>query len=297
MSHKRKGVAMAVSRGMVSVIIPAYNRQKFISSAIESCMRQTYENIEVIVVDDGSTDGTVGRVESYAKKDGRIRLIEKENGGVSSARNLGAKSARGEYIFFLDSDDLLMKRGLESLVSAMEGVDFCIGDCREFYYFPWLSVRNRNIINRNVGWDESQLDIAHFITYGVRLGTIMYRRKIFDKLALPIHLKFNEDSFFNQEVFINYVGRVIREDISRIRNHYGNKSRRVENLDKIRSAHVKTVEYFSKYSDFMSRLGVDSYSKKLSEAKEISQAALVRPFYARNLLTWAMYVLYRKVKD
>ncbi|HOQ05879.1 MAG TPA: glycosyltransferase family A protein [Anaerohalosphaeraceae bacterium] len=102
----------------VSVIIPTYNRKVLVQEAVESVCRQTFRDFEILVIDDGSTDGTAQEI--VAIKDNRIRYFRKENGGVSSARNLGLREAKGAYIAFLDSDDLYVPDYLETMVSSLE---------------------------------------------------------------------------------------------------------------------------------------------------------------------------------
>lgn len=99
----------------VSVIIPAFNSARWIAGAVESCLRQTMATIEVIVVDDGSTDGTAGKLLPFGD---RVTCMRIENGGVSRARNLGAKRSSGEWLIFLDSDDRLLPHAIESLLGA-----------------------------------------------------------------------------------------------------------------------------------------------------------------------------------
>ena len=103
---------------LVSIIIPAYNTAPYIHKAINSCLNQTYKKIEVIVVDDGSTDDTLKVAQSYAEKDNRIRVCHQENRGVSSARNYGIREARGKYLVFLDSDDWLEDGAVKILLAA-----------------------------------------------------------------------------------------------------------------------------------------------------------------------------------
>ena len=106
----------------VSVIIPVYNVEKYLSECLDSVVNQTLKDIEIICVNDGSPDGSAEILEEYAQKDNRIKVITQENRGVSEARNSGLKIASGEYIAFLDSDDYidlkffeqLYKRGIES---------------------------------------------------------------------------------------------------------------------------------------------------------------------------------------
>ena len=105
---------------LVSVIMPAYNSEKYIGKSIESVLAQDYEKFELIIVDDGSKDGTKSIVEQYAKNDIRIKLLEQANQGVSAARNKGLDTATGEYVAFLDSDDLWDADNLSVMVQAAE---------------------------------------------------------------------------------------------------------------------------------------------------------------------------------
>lgn len=106
---------------LVSVIIPAFNRESFVASCIRSVLSQTYKNIEILLVDDGSTDRTHWRFVEFAKQDPRITIFSQENRGVSSARNLGLSNAKGTYIYFLDSDDYIRPNLIrECVTSALE---------------------------------------------------------------------------------------------------------------------------------------------------------------------------------
>lgn len=115
-----------MSENVISVIIPVYDVEKYLCRCIDSVLMQTYRSIEIILVDDGSPDQCPSICDKYAKKDERIRVIHKENGGLASARNAGLDIATGKYVFFLDSDDWLENCGLEELVDTAEKyqVDF-----------------------------------------------------------------------------------------------------------------------------------------------------------------------------
>lgn len=118
---------------LVSIIIPAYNVEQYISRGIESCLNQTYSNIEIVIVDDGSTDGTWDVIERYQQKDKRIVAKRKPNGGVSSARNQALEIAKGDYVLFLDSDDWLTKDAVENLVKLqMQYPEYLV--CTECYF-------------------------------------------------------------------------------------------------------------------------------------------------------------------
>lgn len=107
--------------GTVSVIVPAYNSEKYIQECIESILIQTYTDIQIIVVDDGSDDGTYDIVSAMSASDSRIELYRKENGGVSTARNFGIEKAKGRFIAFVDSDDVVGKHYIMGLLRAMGG--------------------------------------------------------------------------------------------------------------------------------------------------------------------------------
>lgn len=105
---------------LVSVIIPVYNVEKYLYDCVDSVVNQTYKNIEIILVDDGSTDGSSAICDKYALKHPNINVIHKQNGGLSDARNEGIKYAKGKYIYFLDSDDLIKKEAIQLLINESE---------------------------------------------------------------------------------------------------------------------------------------------------------------------------------
>ena len=101
---------------LVSVIIPAYNTELYIESMLDCVINQTYKNLEIIIVDDGSTDNTAQIIDNFAEKDARIVAIHIENNGVSNARNKGIELAHGKKIFFWDSDDIIELETIEKVV-------------------------------------------------------------------------------------------------------------------------------------------------------------------------------------
>jgi glycosyltransferase involved in cell wall biosynthesis len=116
---------------LVSIVIPAYNVGDYLNFCLESIVAQSYKNLEVLLVNDGSTDSTKDVCDLWAKKDLRIRVFHKSNGGVSSARNLGIKKAKGQYIMFVDGDDWLDANAVELLVNHLEATqaDSCFCNC------------------------------------------------------------------------------------------------------------------------------------------------------------------------
>lgn len=114
---------------LISVIIPVYNVEKYLPACVESVLAQTYRNLQIILVNDGSTDSSGEILEEYARKDERITVIHQENGGLSAARNTGLRAASGAYVTFLDSDDYVTSRMVEKLVRAVQTCGADIGIC------------------------------------------------------------------------------------------------------------------------------------------------------------------------
>jgi glycosyltransferase involved in cell wall biosynthesis len=115
--------------GKVSVIVPVYNVEKYFDECINSILHQTYENLEIVIIDDGSEDSCGEKADDYARMDGRIKVFHTENGGISMARNLGLKYSTGDYCCFIDSDDFyelnFIERMLEALVKYNADMVFC----------------------------------------------------------------------------------------------------------------------------------------------------------------------------
>lgn len=113
---------------LISVILPVYNGEEFISEAVGSVVSQTYRNFELLIVDDGSTDRTATIIESFAASDSRIKILTQKNGGVSAARNAGIEIARGDYLTFIDADDALSPDFLHRCIAESNGADIIAAD-------------------------------------------------------------------------------------------------------------------------------------------------------------------------
>ena len=110
------GLEKKENNNLVSIIVPIYNVEQYLARCIESLLRQTYENIEIILVNDGSTDRSLEICEEFKQKDSRVQVIHKANGGLSSARNVGIETAKGDFLTFIDSDDFINERYVEILM-------------------------------------------------------------------------------------------------------------------------------------------------------------------------------------
>lgn len=139
-------------RPLISVIVPIYKVEAYLERAVNSVLYQTYENLEIILVDDGSPDNCPQICDDYRKKDARVRVIHKENGGLSDARNAGIAIARGEYVAFLDSDDYIARQFIDKLYNACIKHDSDIAICQ----YEISNERGNTFENRNQNPSEME---------------------------------------------------------------------------------------------------------------------------------------------
>ena len=177
---------MNITFPKISIVVPVYNVEAYVSKCIESIMHQDYENIEIIVVDDGSTDTSSKICEQYARSDNRIRLIHQENQGLSMARNNGIDIAAGEYIGFVDSDDWIKPDMYSTLYNnaAEHDADISIGNFN--YVMP--SGEHIPFANENTGVKvfEGIYKVAHNIrTTNNFAWNKLYRKSLFDNIRFP----------------------------------------------------------------------------------------------------------------
>ena len=196
---------------LVSLIIPVFNAEKYLRRCLNSAMQQTFSDMEIILVNDGSTDTSLEICREYEKMDSRFRIINKENTGVSDSRNRAIDAAKGRYLQFMDSDDWLTSDATESFVFAAEkyGCDLVISD---FYrvdgavFTEKQHIRERGLLTRQEYAEYMMQDPADFY-YGV-LWNKLYRKQIIDdhRLSMDADLRWCEDFLFNLE-FIRYAER------------------------------------------------------------------------------------------
>lgn len=122
----------------VSIIIPCYNQQEYLKECVEHAAAQTYKEVEILLIDDGSTDGTPEQCDRYAEKYENVKVIHKENGGLSSARNCGLEHANGQWILFCDCDDFLHRDAVKELVETVSKLEKC-----DFIFFDAVTFRGQ----------------------------------------------------------------------------------------------------------------------------------------------------------
>ena len=186
----------------VSVIIPIYNTAKYLPRCIESVLCQSFDGFELLLVNDGSTDGSGDICDTYATRDSRIRVFHKENGGVSSARNLGLKEAKGEWVCFVDSDDELLPDGLQTMVDAVSSdVDLVMAG-----YYGWIEetlVTDTSCFGTDgiIDRDKALLMMYSNSPYmGYSWGKFFNRNIIMDRcISFDEHVRIKEDTLFVTE--------------------------------------------------------------------------------------------------
>ena len=187
---------------LVSVIIPAYNIEDYIGRCLDSIISQTYKNLEIIVVDDGSRDHTGEILDNYAKKDRRIKVIHKENGGVSSARNKGIEAAEGDYIGFIDGDDLIESEMYKTLVDLLEEENADIAHCGYQMVFPDRVDYYHNTGKKKIQTTEEGLkDLLSGEMIEPGLVNKLYKKELIKNCRLDETVKINEDLLMNYQLF------------------------------------------------------------------------------------------------
>ena len=187
---------------LVSVIIPAYNIEDYIGRCLDSIISQTYKNLEIIVVDDGSRDYTGEILDNYAKKDRRIKVIHKENGGVSSARNKGIEAAEGDYIGFIDGDDLIESEMYKTLVDLLEEENADIAHCGYQMVFPDRIDYYHNTGKKKIQTTEEGLkDLLSGEMIEPGLVNKLYKKELIKNCRLNETVKINEDLLMNYQLF------------------------------------------------------------------------------------------------
>lgn len=190
---------------LISVIIPAYNIENYLAKTLDSIMAQTYRNLQIIVVNDGSKDGTARILDDYATRDRRIKAIHKENGGVTSARLRGIAEAEGQYIGFVDGDDYIEPQMYARLMENMKQHGADISHCGYQMVFPTGRIdyyyNSGKLLLQNKIQGCADLLEGRFVEPG--LCNKLYRRELFEGLTawMDTSIHINEDLLMNFYLF------------------------------------------------------------------------------------------------
>ena len=192
-----------MNRDLISVIVLAYNTEKYIKKCLDSIIKQTYTNTQIIVMLDGSLDKTKSIVKRMAKKDERILIVESENRGTCRSRIEGCKLAKGRYVTYVDGDDYIEKNMLEVMYKKLKEYNVDIVHCQYKEYEQGKISIPKNILNRNVCMDldhfEPQFfDLLYTTDHCNQIGRQLIKRKLLNKITkIDKNLMYSEDLLCN----------------------------------------------------------------------------------------------------
>lgn len=196
----------------ISIVVPAYNAEKWIKTCLDSIVSQTYRNLEIILLNDGSNDKTLNIISSYAERDERIKVIDKKNSGTYLTRKLGFRESTGEAIFNADADDHLQSNAIELLVARMKetNADMVVGN-----HYQLLNAKKKLIKNK-LPINQCSLELIRCLLNNDIKGYVwgkLYKRELLTEINYEVTHLLQEDVLFNLHVFMNKEMTVALEPI------------------------------------------------------------------------------------
>ena len=256
---------------LVSIVVPVYNSEKYLIKCVDSILKQSYKNLEILLIDDGSTDRSYDICCDLAKKDNRIVVKQKSNGGVSSARNLGILTSNGEFILFVDSDDTVNEKYVELLVNPLLNNKYDVSICGFFdvvndVYYKKIDINNISI--------EGNIEKIFFKIYPMIFSVcnIAYKRNFLNanRLSFDENMRQGEDIYFNINYF-KYINSIFLVN-EYLYNYY---HREHDSLNK--KAYIRDFAYY------------------LMRLKSLKELLLSRNFINREqiIATYAIFGVYK----
>lgn len=261
-----------MNQELITVIVPIYNVEKYLSECINSIIKQTYTNIEIILVNDGSTDNSPNICIQFKEKDNRIRLINKENGGLSSARNAGIDIAKGKYLVFIDSDDYVDKKYIERLYNSVIINKTKVAQCGIWKVNDEKEKIGKIGYSRNVIKNGKEMikDIyANHWLENIVVWNKIYETSIFKDIRFPLG-KINEDEFTTYKILYSETKiPIINDDLYFYRqsnNSLMRKKFNIKRLDLLEGLEER-IEFFSKNGDIeLYNMTIKAYLNKCIES-------------------------------
>lgn len=240
---------------IVSVIIPIYNVENFIDRGISFLLTQTYKHFEIILIDDGSTDGSLKRCQYWAKRENRIKVLHQENQGAGGARNTGIDNANGKYIYFFDIDDNISKELIERNVTIMESYEV------DLVVFGYKSVETKyksetvvsfphGIINSNAELRDKFIELFILKMNGFPWNKF-YRKSFLDKFKIRFeNQRIQQDEVFNLKVYHYLDKAYISSDVLYIYYIYNNGNTRSRFIPNRFDIYKSVRQHFEELKDF-----------------------------------------------
>ena len=300
----------------ISVIVPAYNVEKWLVKCVESILSQTYQNIEVILVDDGSTDQTPILCDELAKRDGRIRVVHKKNGGLSSARNAGIEIAAGEYLGFVDSDDYISPLMYEKMYGQMIENEAELAICSMEFVYECKEDEGKmgecSMTDEVLEMEEAYKKINPYVEgycYYVTAPNKLYHKSIFENFRF-IEGRLHEDEFaihhiislcnkvvITSEKFYYYLQR--KGSITHSRNIDNSIDTIDAFFDRFRLLEEKGLRHeaecslrlsYSVLREVLMNKKNHEYKKRLSKQVRLISTELLKRRNYRGIRAWMLYV-------
>lgn len=231
----------------ISMIVPVYNVEQYLERCVKSIMNQSYSNLEILLVDDGSTDKSAGICDALSLLDCRVKVIHKQNGGVSSARNVGLAVSTSEYVMFVDADDWLDSMLCESLLYASNNADFIITG------YSWITKNKTEVVSMESQMYQFPIDAENMFEklYGNHLLNApwgkMYKRNVIGEQQFDKRIELGEDLIFNLR-YLSKCSNIVYIDgggyfYNCANDNAATKRMRENDLEQISYLYFKTLEF------------------------------------------------------
>lgn len=286
-----------MKKGLISIIVPVYKAEEYLDRCVESLVNQTYTNLEIILVDDGSPDNSGKLCDEWALKDKRIKVIHKENGGVSSARNVGLKAATGEYISFVDSDDYMNESYMECISLFDENIDLITFDYED-------DLGNKKSINIKKSIVLKNELLEKIFPWNGSIWNRIYRKSIISKYNLKFdeNIKYGEDLIF----LINYINKIENKIMYISKNFYhysynpnsatNSKNTDLEYFDTVNLAFNKIKNKSNSLINSYILYLIDLFSKEYMSSKYNSINKCLKSVFVYRTFKQNLKIIYLKIK-
>ena len=275
---------------MISVIVPVYNVENYLRKCLDSILAQTYTDLEILLIDDGSTDNCLSICQEYAQKDSRIVLLTKENGGQGSARNMALERMKGDYVSFVDSDDYILPTMLQEMVENMESYGADLAVC----YIKTIDKNGKSkekALQQPKLYNNKELMREYVSTQDIGEGPCnkLYKSKLFSQMRFP-EIRAAEDTYIMHEILGMCEGAVHLGKAYYVQNVRDDSTERKPfsemNLVLLECAE-RTIEYYEKnYPEFIELVTF----RKINKTASLMYRILTSGVY------WKYRNVYKKLK-
>lgn len=301
---------------LLTVVVPVFNTYKFLDRCMQSVVDQTYRNLEIIVVDDGSTDDSPGLCDKWEKQDNRIKVIHKSNGGLSSARNAALDCAAGEYISFLDSDDFWDPRFAEKMISVIKENNVQIVQCRLRNVPENFQITNHTETAYTKCKKVTSREALLGRDYNVTACAKIYHRSLFEHTRFPVGIIDEDEATYYQLAYMTpfvcmlddglyyYVQRVnsithsqsknIKMDFIRVSQERIQFFQTTKDPDLIQMAYVRYALMIILNHIHCQKNGIHKETQNMLHRlfRENKRHISVRQLSARNRVLFALYAVF-----